>query len=144
MDILQQKKEALRPRFDSDEEKAAILGALDVAEIDDSLLMGSRLLVAKWIRRSEGKIQLTTATRNEDKFQGKVGLVLKVGPLAFEDDATHDWRGQRARPGDWVLFGYGDGTDFDYRPAGTHDHIPCKLLGEGDIAMVIPRPDFAY
>ncbi len=132
------------PKFDPDGEKEAILSRFDLNDIAAADVFGNRILVAKWIRENVGSIRLSAQTQREDRWQGKVGVVLAVGPLAFEDDNNNDWRGQRAKVGDWVLFSYGDGLDFDYSKPGSFDKVPCKLLREGEIAMILPRPDFAY
>jgi hypothetical protein len=107
-------------------------------------LFGARVLVAKWIRKKVGSILLSAKTQVEDGFQGKVGLVLKVGPLAFRDDDHHDWAGQTAKAGDWIQFNYSSGSDFDHYPAGSTEPVRCKILDESEIQMIIQRPDFAF
>src|SRR5262245_48416119 len=47
----------------------------------------------------------------EERFQGKVGLVLKVGPLAFKDDTVAKFGGVTVKPGDWVVFRPSDGYE---------------------------------
>jgi hypothetical protein len=37
--------------------------------------------------RTKGGIILTARARDEDRFQGKIGLVVAMGPGAFKDDA---------------------------------------------------------
>lgn len=54
-----------------------------------------------------------TGTLREDKFQGKVGLVMALGPLAFQEDATHQWGGNTPKVGDWVMINVGDTYSFD-------------------------------
>lgn len=137
-------KKNLVPIFDSDDERQKIWNQVDMAEIEAIPLFGGRLIVAKWIRDKIGKIFVPKAAQNEDLYQGKVGLVLKVGPMAFEDDANHNWYGMRANVGDWVMFGHSDGADFDYSKNGTHDRVPCKMLDEVHVQAILPRPDFAY
>lgn len=134
----------LIPTFDPDEEREKIMSQIDAAELDQVEVFGARLMVAKWIRTKAGSIHMAQQTQREDGFQGKVGLVLKVGPLAFQDDANHDWCGLTVKPGDWVVYGHCDGHDFDFSPKGTFDRIPCKILDEANIQMIVPRPDFAY
>lgn len=137
-------KKNLVPIFDSDEEKGRILAQFDMAEIEGIALFGGRLIVAKWIRDKVGRIIVPAGAKNEDNYQGKVGLVLKVGPMAFEDDANHNWYDMRAKVGDWVMYGHSDGADFDYSKNGTHDRVPCKMLDEVHVQAILPRPDFAY
>src|SRR5271170_2423267 len=38
----------------------------------------------------------------EHRFQGKVGLVLKIGPTAFVDDGATKFGGTAIERGDWV------------------------------------------
>ena len=52
--------------------------------------------------QTKSKIFLTDSVRDEDKFQGKVGLVVKMGPDAFVDSGG--WVFQRkAAVGDWSV-----------------------------------------
>lgn len=141
--VLARTKPAI-PTYDAAEEAAKIMAQFDPAELDAIQLFGGRLVVAKWIRTKAGNIILAKDTQNEDRYQGKVGLVIKVGPLAFVNDETHDWHGLSAKVGDWVMYGYNDGADFDYQPAGTFEKVPCKTIDETDVKMVLTRPDFAY
>lgn len=137
-------KKTLIPIYDADEEKQKILAQIDLDEISKIDLFGGRLIVAKWIRTNAGRIILAKETQKEDEYQGKVGLVLKLGPLAFVDDETHQWHGLAAKVGDWVMYGHSDGADFNYSKNGTHDQVPCKVLDEVHVQAILPRPDFAY
>jgi hypothetical protein len=132
------------PKFDSDAEKARIMGQFNMEEINAIPLFGARIIVAKWIRNQVRGVLMSEQTRREDGFQGKVGLVLRVGPLAFQDDDRHDWCGLSAKVGDWAVYSYSSGTDWDYSPSGPFERIPCKTLTENDIDFIVPRPDFAY
>jgi co-chaperonin GroES (HSP10) len=49
----------------------------------------------------------------EDKYQGKVGLVVKMGPLAFQEDETHKWGNVIPKVGDWVLINVNEAFSFD-------------------------------
>lgn len=137
-------QERFAPKFDSESEKERLRAKFDMAEVNAATLMGDRILVAKWIRESVGRIILTKATRDEDKWQGKVGLVLKVGPVAFTDDQNNCWHGQKADVGDWIVYKYSDGSDINYQRSGTFDQVECKILRETDVVMVIPRPDYVF
>jgi hypothetical protein len=81
-------------------------------------LQRNRVLVATYIRPniSRGGIIFTAKTGEEDRYQGKAGLLLKCGPLAFDFDEVRErladgMSEEQARdelgipyPGDWVLF----------------------------------------
>lgn len=131
-----------RVPVNAEDEKKALLdriGSLDSIEV-----MGNNILVAKWIREKEGSIHLSDITKTEDKWQGKVGLVILVGPQAYKEDETHDWAGQSVKAGDWVQYRSSDGEDFELRPLHNHKGVYCSWLKEGDIKAILPRPDFAY
>lgn len=67
-------------------------------------------------RRSAGGIiipDVKNGTAVEDKWQGKVGLVMKLGPIAFKDDATHDWGGVAPKVGDWVIINVSETFSYD-------------------------------
>jgi len=89
--------------------KQALIAAVgDLSKIE---VFSDLVLVATFIRseKTAGGIIRPREVVQEDEFQGKTGLVLKAGPLAFtdwEDDAT---RGQNAKPETWVVFAIKDG-----------------------------------
>lgn len=141
---LSPKVRALIKTYDSDQEKADLLASFDMAEIKLMPLPPVNIMVAKWIRRTAGSLVTSEQTQKEDGFQSKVGLVLKVGPLAFKNDDRHDWAGFVPKVGDWVLYHYSDGNDFDYQIKGSFDRVKCKMITEGDVQAILPRPDFAY
>jgi hypothetical protein len=130
-------------RLTAQEEAAALRAKLD---LDGVKLFGNRILVAKFLRTTlgtSGKLVAADSTRTEDKWQGKIGLVVLKGTIAFQDDADHEWHGDDVNVGDWVFFHYGDGTDVDIASA-SGELVRCKWLKEGEIAGTIPRPDIFY
>ena len=130
-------------------------------------LQRNRCLVATYIRPNitGGGIILTDKTSEEDRWQGKVGLLLKVGPTAFDYEELHeradalmdeaaeagtemsvdDARGIAAsalglpRVGDWVA----------YRTSETHEVgievapgicASCRQIYDESIVMVCADP----
>lgn len=85
-----------------------------------------------------GGVILPDKALEEDRYQGKVGLVVKLGPLAFQDDATHKWPADHAVLGDWVVF----------RPADAWQALSGKnmlrFIEDGFIRAVIDDPDVLY
>jgi hypothetical protein len=114
------------------------LGDLSGVEVFHSLV-----LVATHVRPSvtAGGIHLPDRTLLEDRFQGKVGLVVKVGPLAFKDDEL-----TRARFGgvtinihDWVFYRPGDGFEMfavDPKDGGTS----CRIFDDTQIMGRVADP----
>ena len=71
----------------------------------------------------------------EDAFQSKVGLVVKMGPTAFEDDADTTFDGQRVDVGDWIVYTVKDGAQL------IINDVHCRLLGPQHIRMRLSNPD---
>jgi hypothetical protein len=127
-------------------ERAKIMAVIgpELTTLKD-LVFGNHVLVAKWIRtRVSNSILAAAKTQTEDRWQGKIGLVLAVGPSAFVDDANYSFHGVSVATGDWVWYSMADGTDQDYCPPGTTDKLPCRTLKDFDIIGRVPRPDFFY
>ena len=100
--------------------------------------LGAQVLVGTYIRpkMTAGGIHIPDSTQGEDIYQGKVGLVLKLGPLAFKEDDTHKWGDRVPQVGDWVMFRVGD-------------TFPCTLgkragrfVEDVDVKAILSKPDY--
>lgn len=104
------------------------------------------ILVATYIapEKTKGGIIRPDHTLAEDRFQGKVGLVLKAGPTAFKDDAVNHFGGVSVTPGDWVIYNASDGYEMFFvdetRRAGT----ACRLLEDANVKARIDDPESIY
>lgn len=110
-----------------------------LADID---LYGNAILVATYIRPKLAqhgtlKLHLSDETIKEDEYQGKVGLVLKLGPRAYQDDENYQFHGQSVKVGDWVVYRPADGWALEI----TRGNVKCRMLVESSIRMRIPSPD---
>jgi co-chaperonin GroES (HSP10) len=112
-----------------------------LGDISHIQLLHNQVLVATYVRpaKTRGGIILAESTRDEDKYQGKVGLVIAKGPLAFVDDARTDFKGQDVRVGDWIAYRMTDGWQFNMK--ATEGEIHCRMLQDVDIKAVISHPD---
>lgn len=121
-----------------DRKKAIIDGVGEV--LSGIEVMHNHILVGIYIRDEKTKhgIILPTETLREDQFQGKVGVVLKKGPLAFKDDGANDFGGQDVDIGDWIVFRVSDGWQL------TINDTPCRMLEDTLIRMKIARPDIVF
>ena len=80
---------------------------------------GSLVLIAVYVRggkfgkdqKTAGGIIIPDNTKDEDRHQGKIGVILKCGPLAFTNDETHKWKNP-PKVHDWVIFRVGDTFPF--------------------------------
>ena len=116
-----------------------------IGDLSEAEVMLNDVLVGVYLRPdtmelSGGKklFLADTGIREEDKFQGKVGLVLKKGPLAFVDDDQTQFAGQTVEVGDWVVFHSADGWSLTIK--GTL----CRMVKDHNIRMIVRTPDFVY
>lgn len=100
--VLPRKLEAISLASDP---KQAIIDAIG-DEIEHVDIPGGWVLVATYIapEKTRGGIIIPGTSRPEDLWQGCLGLVIKRGPKAFQDDDLHKFDGWEAKVGEWVLF----------------------------------------
>lgn len=117
-------------------------------KVDALEIFNSKVLVAKFIRvKSAGGIIIPGSAQKEDEWQGKVGLVLKMGPGAFRDtpETGANFYGVTVKPGEWVTYRYSDGYDFNFKPNGGEiEVVKCRLLEDVDILGRIPNPEMFW
>lgn len=115
-----------------------------VGEIPDGLVMFSRILVAVYqppiVEKTGGGVFLASSIQDEDReealWQGKVGLLIKMGPQAYVDDDGVKFHGQKCEVGDWVWFRPSDGMGCDV------GETFCRLFeSERYIIGKLPHPD---
>jgi co-chaperonin GroES (HSP10) len=109
--------------------------------------MGSLVLVAVYVRgsvagkdqKTAGGIIIPDATRDEDRHQGKIGVILKCGPLAFQEDETHKWGEGKPKINDWVVFRVGDTWPFimDKRTYRFIEDIDIRAVWTGSPDLLI-------
>lgn len=130
---------SMRAVHDTDP-RDAILSKLSQDVLSNFTLFHNQILVATYIRPSKtaSGLYLPDSTINEDRFQGKVGLVLLKGPLAFEDDERVKFRGQAVEIGDWLVFRPSDGWNV------AINGVDCRVLSDTDVKMAITSPDIVF
>lgn len=119
-----------------------------IGNISHIRLMHNMVLVATYVRpnKTAGGILLTANTRKEDEYQGKVGLVIAKGPLAFKDDRQNEFHGQDVALHDWITYRQSDGWQLVLRGKtknheDAHGGWHCRMLQDIDIRAVISHPD---
>ena len=108
------------------------LGSLDGVEV-----FNNHVLVAVYIRpeKTRGGIILANQTREEDRYQSKVGLLVKCGESAFLDDTNKWFAGKSFKLKDWLVFKPSDGWQM------TVNGVLCRLLADTEIRGRIDNPD---
>ena len=111
-----------------------------IGDLKDFQLFNNQILVGIYIRPTKTKsgIILTDKTVDEDQYQGKVGLVLKVGPVAFKDEKGEWFKDVSIKEGDWVVFRPSDGWALAVNGA------PCRILEDYTIRARIQSPDYVW
>ena len=117
-----------------------------IGAIPDGVVQFSRILVAVYqapvVHKTTGGIILTDSMQDEDLqeflWQGKVGLIVAMGPQAYEDDETTKFHGTKNKVGDWVWFRASDGVSCEV------NEVFCRVMTERDIYGTIPHPDFVW
>lgn len=111
------------------------------AFVDEVTVMGAQLVVGVYMRpeKTRSGIILSADTRSEDRYQGKVGLVLKKGPLAFVEDDRHSFGERTPQVGDWIMFRVGD--TFAFHLGGSNDDNLARIVEDVDVKAILARPD---
>lgn len=111
-----------------------------IGDISDIELCHNQVLVAVYMapEKTSGGIVVPISVRDEDRHQGKVGLILKVGPLAFKDDTGKWVWPDGIGVGDWVYFRTSDGWQ---TTVNSHRDNLCRHLSDADIKGRIQHPD---
>lgn len=100
----------------------------------------ARVLLALYERPEKiGSIIRPDKTKEEDEWQCKACLVLKLGANAFADDEANDFGGFKANVGDWVMVRMNDGRRVDVCGPGGNGQ-KCFIIKDVHIAMVVPEP----
>ena len=90
------------------------------------------------VRGSDKRLIIPDKVHDEALWQGKVGLVIAKGPLAFVSDGSVDFKDQKIEVGDWVVYDIIEGRQF------TIDRIHCRRLKDTQIVMRVKDPRMVY
>ena len=95
-----------------------------IGDLSGLELVGDQVLLGIYIRpeKTKGGIIRPTVNVQEDVWQGKVGLVLKMGPDAFRDRQTGDLYEQRFEVGEWAIFDVNNSRSVQIR------EVPCRWI----------------
>lgn len=121
-----------------------ILG--DVGDLSSFDICHNQVLCAVYIRpeRTKSGLILADQTRDEDRNQSKVGLILKKGPTAFvgAEDDVYAWP-QDMTVGDWIYYRASDGWATTL-VGHKGEKILCRVLDDTRIRGRVPFPDMVW
>jgi len=112
----------------------------DLGDISKIELFNTNVLVAVYVRpeKTKGGIIMSSKSLDEDRYQSKVGLVVKTGPSAFVESDGKWFNGLKIKVGDWLVFRPSDGWNV------TVNGVLCRMLDDASIKGRIPHPDNVY
>lgn len=141
------------------EQKKQILADLgDMSEfelLDDDILIATYVdsAVAASGKRADGtsyQILKPDQTTSEARWQGKVALVVAIGPTAFSYHANgQPYEGKKLKVGDWVVIHPADGREIFLRNASkgketSQDYVACRRIHWKSILMRVKDPRRIY
>lgn len=103
-------------------------------------VLGTDVLVATYIkpRKTAGGIIIPDKGAEEDRYQGKIGLVIKLGEAAFQFDGQYAYKGTIPKAGDFVAF-----HTSDTREIGILG-FSCRTVDSQLVRMIVPDPDAIF
>lgn len=117
----------------ADDPKRGLLETIGVQNIESYRLFEDDVLIGTYIRpeKTKGGIILTDNAKQEDRFQGKVGLLLKVGPMAFKFDKSGQYHleGDKPAVGDWVIYRPSDAWEISINGVSCRIIRSCLIRG---------------
>jgi len=111
----------------------------ELGDISNIELFHNQVLLAVYLRPEKTKsgLILTANHLDEDRYQSKVGLLVKQGPLAFEQDGNW-FTGMIFHDHDWLIFRPSDGWSI------TVNGVLCRIFDDISIKGRAPHPDSVY
>lgn len=125
--------------FDADEQRKAILRDTEIAR--SALRMSrNRVLVATYVESETTKGGIIRPQRNldESRFQGKVGLVLAMGPLAFRFDDPEEYQTPMPAFGDWIFYRASDTFECGF------SGVLCRIVTDDAVMGILDNPEVIY
>jgi co-chaperonin GroES (HSP10) len=112
----------------------------DMGDISNVKLFNNQVLVAIYLRPEQTStgVWLPEKNRDEDKYQGKAGLVIKLGPLAFDETNDNFFKDVDVKLHDWVYFKPSDGWSI------TVHGVLCRILDDSAVRGKIDAPDVVW
>jgi co-chaperonin GroES (HSP10) len=109
----------------------------EIGDIGHVEIFNNQILCAVYIRPKKTKsgIYLADQTTDEDRYQSKVGLIVKMGPQAFVDETNSWFSGNEANVDDWIVFRPSDGWSI------TVNNVLCRILDDTSVRGRIQHPD---
>lgn len=111
-----------------------------VGDLSGISVFNNKLILATYMRpeKSKGGLIMTDMARSEDRWQSKIGLLIKMGPQAFIDDTGRWFSGVKFELGDWLVYRPADGWNMEINGK------PCRVFDDINIVGRVEHPDLVY
>ena len=103
-------------------------------------LLHSQVLVVTYVQpeKTAGGIIIPDKSKDEDRYQGTLGLVVAMGPGAFKDDNIAKFHDVKLKIGNWVLYRPSDGLELFI------NQTPCRIFEDVHIKMIVESPELYW
>jgi co-chaperonin GroES (HSP10) len=122
----------------AEDPKAFLLDRCELWMKDAFIFHNWVITATYYLPQKMGGLIMPDRVQDEALWQGKIGLVVGIGPLAFRDDDHVKFHGQFVKIGDWVMYDVLEGRQF------TIDRIHCRRLKDTQVVMRVPDPRLVY
>ncbi len=111
-----------------------------LGSLEDYVVLGSNVLCATYVlpEKTAGGIIRPNLHVDQDRFQGKISLVLKLGESAFKYDGPYEYLGRKPKVGEYVMCHASDPREL------AINEVSCRLVDSSLIRMIVPDPDAFY
>jgi co-chaperonin GroES (HSP10) len=112
----------------------------ELGDLSSVEIFNNQILCAVYIRPQKTKsgLYLSDKTTDEDRYQSKVGLIVKMGPQAFVDETNSWFAENEASVDDWIVFRPSDGWSI------TVNGVLCRILDDTSVRGRIQHPDSVW
>jgi hypothetical protein len=104
----------------------------------NNVIAATYYLPAFEILQGGQKFFRSQTSQDEALWQGKVGLVLGKGPLAFVDDERNQFKGQNVEIGEWIMWDIHDARQT------TVNRVHCRWIPDVRILGTVTDPRLVY
>lgn len=126
----------------SQDTKSATLEAIGSKALEAYSLFEDDVLLATYIapEKSVGGIIRPGRNIDEDRFQGKCGLLLKVGPTAFVYNRSSEraFEGTKPEINSWVVYRPSDGWEISL------NGVSCRLIRANMLRGMVTDPSVVW
>jgi co-chaperonin GroES (HSP10) len=142
---------AAAKKFDEFDPKSDLLAR--IGDLSGVEIAQNECLIATYMRpeMTAGGIVLPHQNLKEDQYQGKVGLVVKIGAACrFQrtDQATGVVYGLEIKLHDWIVVRTSDTWPLELNPrlenSDPREFVKCRLVYDDQIRMKIPHPTLVW